>query len=356
MQTFTMTGQELFDSFPEPVFWTCGRRLAYWNHAAERLCRETGMRLEEGGALPGALEPLDGTEHRAADLSLAGRGFHALGQPLSEGRLFLLRPAAAETALSGRRLQLLMERMRGPMSNLYTAVQMLEEPAESPVPGIMTRSIYRLLRMVGEVECVHRLEDPKEFFPVVLDLAGLCREVVRQTQPLSRRYGGGLAYEEEESSLLVLGESELLEMMLYQLISNAWRASGRECEILLRLSRQGERAVLTVNDHGGGMEEAELAAAFDPNAGGEQLTDVSAGLGLGIPICRHIAQLHGGSLVLENRPGRGVSATFSVPVARGKLSLRAPGPRPQAESGLPRVLLELSDVLPREAFHRRELE
>lgn len=356
MQRFTLAGQELFDSFPDPVFWTCRRRLAYWNHAAELLCRESGVRLEEGGDLPAPLEPLDGTENRAAELSLAGRGFHALGQSMSEGRLFLLRPAAVETALNGRRLALLMERMRGPMSNLYTSLQMLEEPADSPVLGIMTRNIYRLLRMINEVEFVRRIEDQKDFFPVVLDLAGLCREVARQTEPLSKRYGGGLVYEEEEASLLVLGESELLEMMLYQLISNAWRASGREHEISLRLSRRGDRAVLTVNDHGGGMNEAALATVFDPNAGGEKLTDVSAGLGLGIPICRHIVQLHGGSLVLENRPGQGVSATVSLPVARGRLSLHTPDWRAQPESGLPRVLLELSDVLPREAFCRCELE
>ena len=355
MQRFTVAGPELFDSFPEPVFWTCRRRLAYWNHAAERLCRETGVRLEEGGELPAPLEPLDGTENRAAKLSLAGQGFHALGQSLSEGRLFLLRPAAEEATLNGRRLGLLMERMRGPIANLFTAAQMMEEPEDSPVPPVLTRNLYRILRMTNEVEYVHRLENPKEFFPVVLDLAGLCREVVRQAGPLSKRYGGGLTYEEEESSLLVLGESDLLEMMLYQLISNAWRASGQN-EISVRLCRRGDRAMLTVNDQGGGMDEAVLATAFDPNSGGERLTDLGAGLGLGIPICQQIAQLHGGSLVLENRSGHGVSATFSLPAARGKLSLHTPGRPPRAESSIPRVLLELSDVLPREAFCRRELE
>ena len=84
MQTFTLTGQELFNSFPEPVFWTCLGRLTYWNHAAERLCREAGTPLEADGELPAPLRLLDGGEAQAADLRLAGQAFHGLGQPLSE--------------------------------------------------------------------------------------------------------------------------------------------------------------------------------------------------------------------------------------------------------------------------------
>lgn len=359
MQTFTLTGQELFDSFPEPVFWTCLGRLTYWNHAAEQLCREAGTPLERNGELPGPLQLLDGKEEQAADLRLAGRVFHGLGQPLSEGRLFLLRPAEAEAVLSGRRLSLLMERMRGPMSNLYTAMQMLSEPADSQTVEIMLRNFYRLLRMMNEVEFSRRLADQTggEFSPVTLDFAGLCREVVRQTEPLAERYGRRLVYETEESSLLVLGESALLEQMLYQLISNAWRASGQEGLITMRLSRQQDRAVLTVTDQGGGMSGTELASAFNPDAGGEELTDVEAGLGLGIPISRYITQLHRGSLILENRAGQGMSATVSLPVSRGSSRpLRAPAPRAHLENGISRVLLELSDVLPHRAFRLCELE
>ena len=51
MLSFTVSGQELFQDLPEPVFWTCREKLAYWNRAAERLCKEAGVPLKEGEAL-----------------------------------------------------------------------------------------------------------------------------------------------------------------------------------------------------------------------------------------------------------------------------------------------------------------
>lgn len=358
MLSFTLSGQELFQDLPEPVFWTCRETLAYWNRSAERLCKEADIPLEEGGALPAALELLEGTEERAADVRLAGRLFHGLAKAAAGGRLYLLRPAAEDTVLSDRRISFLMDRMRGPMANLYAAMQMLTETEERAPQEIMHRNYCRLLRMMNEVEFSYQLAHAEASIqPVVLDLAGLCREVIRQTEPLAKRYGRRLCYEEEMSSLLVLGDSGLLEKLIYHLVSNAWRASEEGGLITLRLGKKAGRAVLTVSDQGGGISSWTLSSIFDPNAGGEELTDVEAGAGLGIPICRHIAELHRGTLVVENSAGQGVAVTLSLPsVRQSGGSLHHPPLRYEADGGIPRVLLELSDVLPHEAFGRRELE
>lgn len=358
MLSFTLSGQELFQDLPEPVFWTCRERLAYWNRAAERLCREAGVPLKEGEGLPAALELLEGTEERAADVRLAGRLFHGVAKAAADGRLYLLRPAEEDNVLSDRRISFLMDRMRGPMSNLYTAMQMLPEAEERTAQEIMHRNYCRLLRMMNEVEFSCRLTQAEPSLqPVVLDLAGLCREVVRQVEPLAKRYGRRVCYEEGQASLLVLGDSELLEKLIYHLVSNAWRASEEGGSITLRLGKKADRAVLTVADQGGGMSGRTLFSVFDPNGGGEELTDVEAGTGLGIPICRRIAELHRGTLVVENSAGQGVAVTLSLPTVRqGGASLRQPPLRYETDGGIPRVLLELSDVLPYEAFGRRELE
>lgn len=358
MQAFTLSGQELFRDLPEPVFWSFREKLAYWNRAAERLCREAGAPLKEGEALPDELEALKGTEERAAEVQLAGRSFYGTARAAADGRLYLLRPAAEDRVLSDRRISFLMGRMRRPMSNLYTAMQMLPPEEGHPAQEIMHRNYFRLLRMMNEVECACRLTaDGTVLRPVVLDLAGLCREVFRQVEPLAKQYGRQLCYEEGAASLLVLGDGALLEKLIYHLISNAWRAVAAGGTITLRLRKKADRAVLTVSDQGGGMSGGTLFSVFDPNAGGEELSDVDAGTGLGIPICRRIAELHRGTLVVENTAGTGVTVTVSLPVVRQNgPELRQPPLRYEADGGIPRVLLELSDVLPYEAFGRWELE
>ena len=109
MLSFTLSGQELFQDLPEPVFWTWREKLAYWNRTAERLCKEAGAPLEEGGALPAALELLEGTEERAADVRLAGRLFHGVAKAAADGRLYLLRPEAEDNVLSDRRISFLID-------------------------------------------------------------------------------------------------------------------------------------------------------------------------------------------------------------------------------------------------------
>ena len=52
--------------------------------------------------------------------------------------------------------------------------------------------------------------------------------------------------------------------MLYQLLSNAWRAAGQEGSVTIQLSLLGRRAVLHVTNTGKGISEAALGAAFDP--------------------------------------------------------------------------------------------
>lgn len=358
MLSFTLSGQELFQDLPEPVFWTCREKLAYWNRAAERLCKEAGVPLKEGEALPAALELLEGTEERAADVHLAGRLFHGVAKAAAGGRLYLFRPAAEGNVLSDQRISFLMDRMRGPMSNLYAAMQMLPELEEEAPQEIMHRNYCRLLRMMNEMEFSYWLaQGGPSLRPVVLDLAGLCRGVVRQVEPLAKRYGRQVCYEEGQASLLVLGDSELLEKLICHLVSNAWRASEEGGVITLRLGKKADRAMLSVTDQGGGMSGRTLFSVFDPNGGGEELTDVESGMGLGIPICRHIAELHRGTLVVENSVGQGVTVTLSLPAVRqGGGSLRQPSLRYETDGGIPRVLLELSDVLPYEAFGRRELE
>ena len=358
MQAFTLSGQELFRDLPEPVFWTFREKLAYWNRAAERLCREAGVLLKEGGALPDELEALKGTAERAAELRLAGRPFYGTAWTAADGRLYLLRPAAEDRVLSDRRISFLMERMRRPMSNLYTAMQMMPPEEAHPAQEIMHRNYCRLLRMMNEMECACRLAlDEMPLQTVVLDLAGLCREVFRQVEPLAEQYGRHLCYEEGAASLLVLGDGALLEKLIYHLISNAWRAMETGGTITLRLRKKADRAVLAVIDQGGGMSGGNLFSVFDPNAGGEELSDVDAGIGLGIPICRRIAELHRGTLVVENSAGKGVTVTLSLPAVRQRgPELRQPPLRYEADGGIPRVLLELSDVLPYEVFGWWELD
>jgi signal transduction histidine kinase len=102
-----------------------------------------------------------------------------------------------------------------------------------------------------------------------------------------------------------------LEQVLTNLLTNAIRyAPGAPVHI--RLREQEGRVVLSVRDHGPGIASRSLERVFErferlqtPNVGG---------LGLGLSICRHIVQAHGGSIRAESTLGQGVCFIVELPV------------------------------------------
>jgi signal transduction histidine kinase len=78
------------------------------------------------------------------------------------------------------------------------------------------------------------------------------------------------------------------------------------------LTEESGTAVLRVSDTGSGLTREAIAHIFDPFWQSEpSATREHGGLGLGLPIVRHIVQLHGGTVDVDS-PGRGVGSTFTV--------------------------------------------
>ena len=253
---------------------------------------------------------------------------------------------------------LLVEQFREQMNNLSAAVQLLtpvvEEKAGSqyePYLAILQQSMYRMMRMLGNLEYLQLPEEELTLTCQSLDLAGLCRTLGGQVASLGKLAEVDFSYEEERGTLITTGDGPQLRRMLLCLITNAFRAAGKGGRAGLRLTVREGRAVLTVWDDGPGLLPAEPGGERSP-------LRRPAGLGLGLRVARRIAALHGGAIVFEQREERGTRAVVSLPLRPpedGKV-LRTPGRDWDRWGGFSDLLVELSDVLPYEAFLPGELE
>ena len=253
---------------------------------------------------------------------------------------------------------LAVEQFREQMNNLTAAVQLLTPvvrekagPQYESYLAILHQSLYRMMRMVGNLEF---LQLPEEELPVEegsLDLAGLCRALCRQVEALAAQAGLNFSYEEETASLITRGDGTLLRRMLLCLFSNAFKAAGQEGNAGLRLAVRESRAILTVWDDGPGLPPPAQAPEPDP-------LRRPAGRGLGLRVARRIAALHGGTIVFEQREDRGSRAVVSLPLCppEGGQGLRSPKPDWDRGGGFSDLMVELSAVLPYEAFLPGELE
>ena len=251
---------------------------------------------------------------------------------------------------------LLVEQFRQQMNNLSAAIQLLTPvvrekagPQYDPYLAILHQSLYRLIRMVGNLEYLELPEGELPLREGTLDLAGLCRELGEQVSPLTALAGIRFSYEEEIGSLLTHGDGAQLRRLLLNLIANAVRAAGEGGESGLRLARRGGRAVLTVWDNGPG---------FLPETDERELLQRPGSLGLGLKVARRIAGLHGGSFVFEQREERGCRAIVSLPLRPPEPSelLKTPRMGFDGSGGFSDTLIELAGVLPYRAFFPEDVE
>jgi CheY-like chemotaxis protein len=122
----------------------------------------------------------------------------------------------------------------------------------------------------------------------------------------------------------VAADPVLLERMLRNFLDNAFKYSLRG-EIVLRVEFAPGEAIVCVCDEGVGMEPEDLAQACNAFFRGRSATVAEAeGIGLGLAISRHMADLMDTPLKIESEPGHGTKVSVRLPLAS---DARGPGAR-----------------------------
>ncbi|NJL26423.1 MAG: HAMP domain-containing histidine kinase [Thermoanaerobaculia bacterium] len=120
---------------------------------------------------------------------------------------------------------------------------------------------------------------------------------------------------------MVLGDAQLLERALRNLLRNAARAHASKNPsepIDIGLAVRPQEIEITIADRGPGFPAVERERLFDPF-----FTRQPGGVGLGLAVARRIVVLHGGRIALEDRPGGGARAVVMMP--RGKSVTKGSG-------------------------------
>jgi signal transduction histidine kinase len=110
----------------------------------------------------------------------------------------------------------------------------------------------------------------------------------------------------------------LLRRALVNLLGNAAKFSEPDSEIVVEaVSGDGGDVAISVADEGCGIAEADVPKVLEPF--GQVNSDMArrhVGTGLGVPLTKSLAELHGGGFRIESRPGEGTTVTITLPAAR----------------------------------------
>ena len=337
--------QSLLDSLPEGAVLIRQGTAVYINAMARQLLPQ----LSPGAPLPDFIS-LPSPEEAGTGLFVSGSTPYSFScSSHQEDQLLLFRPAP-QTVLDSRQLGGTLRQLRELLGEILAEVGPATGSTKKEVPSAeFSKSFHRLSRLAENLTYIwHASEGGPEFHPVTMDLAGLCHRLDLLAGPLLYEIGVTLDYRSTEESLLIPGDPDLLQKLLLGLLSNAAKAVGRG-EVVLSLRRQGRRAFVRVSDSGPLPSQRQLAGLTRQDLG-DELPLPGQGAGLGLDIARHIAALHGGSLLVSLGTQAPV-ITLSLPTGplTGRVSVRTP-PKLRRDNSLDPVLMELSDVIPLHIF------
>jgi signal transduction histidine kinase/ActR/RegA family two-component response regulator len=228
--------------------------------------------------------------------------------------------AQAETAnrMKDEFLAVLSHELRTPINAVYGWARMLRDgavqgPAAAKGLEIIERNASAQVRLIedlldisrivsGKMRLDVRLVDVRTAIGGALDSVRHAAEArgIQLERVLDRRLGP------------VAGDADRLQQVVWNLLSNAIKFTPRGGRVEVRASQVGTRIEIVVTDTGAGIDAALLPVIFDRfRQGDSSSTRKHGGLGLGLALVKHIAELHGGTVRAESA-GEGQGATFTV--------------------------------------------
>ena len=195
--------------------------------------------------------------------------------------------------------------IRTPLARLRLAVEMLPAEADFMKSGMiedisdMDNIIHQFLDFVRGVE-----GEPTRMMDLNDLLTSLAERQARAGRDLKLSLG---------AKYFIAIRPLAMQRLLDNLVGNAYAYGKGKVEV--RSQIQADKIVISVLDNGPGIppEHAErLLRPFERMDSARNKYE--GGSGLGLAICNRIAKLHGGNLVLENRPEGGLEARISLPI------------------------------------------
>lgn len=193
--------------------------------------------------------------------------------------------------------------------------QQLHPESKRSVERIAVSSRH-LRELIEEVLLFSRLEAERERVePVPIDLAELLEEVHALCEPLALEKGLDFRYRVHSVPDEFVTDARKLRQILLNLLANAIQFTDGG-EVALELEVVGDDELeFRVADTGRGIAPEHMERIFEPFwQAPSAAAGSSAGTGLGLSVTRSLAELLGGSVEVESRPGDGSTFTVRLPV------------------------------------------
>lgn len=137
-------------------------------------------------------------------------------------------------------------------------------------------------------------------------------EILSKYKSLAKSRGVLLKFEKPDQDIFLWCDIEKIEIILYNLLSNAFKYSEKGDSILVKLLSSNKNILISVSDTGKGILKDDLPHIFDwyyqTNSNNRK-----KGTGIGLALSKQFAELHFGTLIVDSEYNHGATFTLQIP-------------------------------------------
>ena len=208
-----------------------------------------------------------------------------------------------------------------PLTIISAAVDELRNisPANNEYYQVMTVNINRLIRLLQQILEFRKAETGNLKLKVSKgDLALFVRNNVDSFRPLMQKKKMQFVLRCEPESFSAYFDSDKLDKILYNLLSNAakYNCPGGMVQVELEQDKTGHYAYLSVKDNGKGMASEAVKNLFKRFYEGDYRKFNTIGTGIGLSLTKDLVELHGGTITVKSEPNKGTDFRVMIPIDR----------------------------------------
>ncbi len=212
--------------------------------------------------------------------------------------------------------------LKTPLTVLRGGVERAITTPELPPDVLATleealQEVNRMTELVDTLLTLARVDEGRApLHRELVDLREIVEEVRETGELLAEPAGLTLDAVTPAAPVVVAVDRSRIRQLLLNLLTNAVKYTPPGGRVRLRLELDDGRIAMTVADSGIGIAAGDLPHVFDRFWRADTArtrTEDRAGAGLGLAICKWIAEAHGGSIEVQSRPGRGTAFTVKLP-------------------------------------------
>ena len=205
----------------------------------------------------------------------------------------------------------------GPVDNILQTEDI--PPSVRSQLEIVNSNASRMLRLVNQILDFRKIQNNKMRLSVrEINLTELAKNVIANFMKEAADKHINLCFEDNAPDTMVWVDRDKLDIIIYNLLSNAFKFTPAAGTVTLRLMKKNNYALVQVEDTGIGIPKEQRSVLFERFSSHNVIngSEDKPGTGIGLNLVKELVNLHHGFIEVESEPGKGT--TFTVMLRFGR--------------------------------------